>query len=772
MTRHRAKLFLCGAEFGDMLEPPGILPQHPAGGARGTPGVTLTFRKARSDIMNGPALPLTDDVVLIGGGHSHALVLRMWGMRPLPGARLTLINPGPSAAYSGMLPGHVAGHYPREALDIDLVRLARFAGARLILGAAEGIDLAAREVHVAGRPPVGFDLCSVNVGVTSEIPRLPGFAEHGVPAKPLGPFAARWERFLTGGGPARVAVVGAGIAGVELALAMAYALRDRDGGVTLVDSARALAATAPRGRRRLLVELERAGVDLIEQTDVAEVTADGLRLADGTVLGADFVTGAAGARAPAWLKGTGLATEAGYLTVDAALRTSDPAIFAAGDCAHFAPDPRPKAGVFAVREAPVLFHNLRAALTGGRARRYKPQQDYLKLVSLGRKSALADRSGLALAGPAMWRWKDHIDRTFMRRFQDLAPMAPPPLPRDHTLGMAEALGEKPMCGGCGAKVGRETLRAALGAPALRRDDITPLPGDDAALMTTGGVQQVMTSDHLRALVEDPVTMTRIAAHHALGDIWAMAALPQAATATLILPRQSEALQSRLLREIMTTARQVMGEAGAEIVGGHTSIGDELTIGFTLTGLCPRPPVTLAGARPGDVLVLTKPIGGGTVMAAEMQLKARGAWVAEALRQMDVSQKAASAILGGARAMTDVTGFGLAGHLLNICEMSGCGAALDLSAVPLMEGALALAVEGVRSTLYPQNRAQAPYLPGLAAPDDAARVDLIFDPQTAGGLLAAVAPEDAGAVLAALVDAGYPAARIGSLVDGPVAIRLA
>ena len=235
---------------------------------------------------------------------------------------------------------------------------------------------------------------------------------------------------------------------------------------------------------------------------------------------------------------------------------------------------------------------------------------------------------------------------------------------------------------------------------------------------------------------------------------------------------SEALAERTLTEILTAASEILRDAGAEIVGGHSSMGDELTIGFTLTGLCPHPPVTLAGARPGDVLVLTKPVGSGTVMAAEMQLKARGAWVAEALRQMDVSQKAASAILGGARAMTDVTGFGLAGHLLNICEMSGCGAALDLSAVPLMEGALALAVEGVRSTLYPQNRAQAPYLPGLAAPDDAARVDLIFDPQTAGGLLAAVAPEDAGAVLAALVDAGYPAARIGSLVDGPVAIRLA
>ena len=123
-------------------------------------------------------LPLTRDVVLIGGGHTHALVLRMWGMNPLPGARLTLIDPGPKAAYSGMLPGHVAGHYARSELDIDLVRLAGFAGARLVLGAAGHIDLQAQHIHVPGRPPIGFDLASIDIGISSGMPTLAGFSEH------------------------------------------------------------------------------------------------------------------------------------------------------------------------------------------------------------------------------------------------------------------------------------------------------------------------------------------------------------------------------------------------------------------------------------------------------------------------------------------------------------------------------------------------------------------------------------------------------------------
>ncbi|MDA7964946.1 selenide, water dikinase SelD [Ruegeria sp.] len=713
--------------------------------------------------MHISPLPLTRDLVLIGGGHTHALLLRKWGMNPLPGARVTVINPGPTAPYSGMLPGFVAGHYAREELDIDLVRLARFAGARVVLGAVNGIDTDKREVHVPGRPPVAFDVASVNIGITSDMPTLPGFADHAVPAKPLGLFAARWGDYLNGAGPAAVAVIGGGVAGAELVMAMAHALRakGRIAQVTLIDSASALTATGAKTAATIRQAMQALGITVIENATIARITSDHVALDDGRQITADFVTGAAGARAYDWVTKTGLDLQDGYIRVNGCLQSSDPAIFAAGDCAHLIEDPRPKAGVYAVREAPILFDNLRAALGAGRMRRYKPQKDYLKLISLGGKSALAERLGTSFSGPLMWQWKNHIDQTFMNKFRDLPQMPAPALPRHHAAGLAEALGDKPMCGGCGAKVGRGALRAALrDLPPPERADVTPLPGDDAALLHTGGARQVMTSDHLRSFTLDHVQMTRIAAVHALGDIWAMGAAPQAATATIILPRMSAELQHRTMAEIMTTAQDVMRQAGAEIVGGHSSMGDEMTIGFTLTGLCDGDPITLSDGQAGDALILTKPLGSGVLMAAEMAGQAKGAWIAEALSLMTQPQSAAARLLAGAHAMTDVTGFGLAGHLNGLCEASDCGAEIDLDAIPVMTGALELSAQGVRSTIFDENRSTAPELP------EGGKADLLFDPQTAGGLLAAVAADQADRLCLDLQQAGYKAVVIGHLTEAP------
>ncbi|PWJ21296.1 selenide, water dikinase SelD [Jannaschia seohaensis] len=711
-----------------------------------------------------PDLPLTRDLLLIGGGHAHALVLRRWGMDPLPGVRVTVVNPGPTAPYSGMLPGHVAGHYTRDELDIDLVRLARFAGAALIDGEVTGIDPEARTVTIPGRGPLAYDVASLDVGIHAEMPDLPGFAEHAVGAKPLGRFAEAWRGFLaraaSGACPPQVAVLGGGVAGAELSLAMAHAMREAGlvPEVTVIEAGPGLSGVGAPASRHLRAAMDRYGVRLLRGARAQRVHADRVSLEEGAAVPAAFVTGAAGARPHPWLAAAPLPLEDGFVRVDSRLRVEGrDGLFAVGDCAHMTHAPRPKAGVYAVRQAPVLHDNLRAALRGmGGLRPYTPQAGYLKLISLGAKEAVAEKAGVTLAGPWLWRQKDRIDRAFMSKLIDLPRMAPPDFPRETARGVRE-MGQ-PLCTGCGSKVASDALGAALTRlPAPVRGDVLSGPGDDAAVLAHGTGAQVLTTDHLRAVCADPVLFARIATVHALGDVWAMGAAPQAALASVVLPRMSEALQARSLDQMLGAVAEMLAAEGCDLVGGHSTMGAETMLGLTLTGLS-ETPILHRGARLGDALILTRPLGTGTVLVAEMAGRARGADVLDMLHAMARPQGDAARLLASAHTMTDVTGFGLAGHLTRLLG-PGLGARLSAAALPVYPGALEAMAAGHRSTIHASNARAAP-VAGAAGP----LLDLLHDPQTAGGLLAAVPEWEAEGLVAQLRDLGHAAARIGSVVE--------
>ena len=694
-------------------------------------------------------------------------------MTPLAGARVTLINPEPTAPYTGMLPGFIAGHYSREDLDIDLVRLCRRAGARLTLASATGIDLDRKLVVLDRQAPLSFDTLSINVGISTDCPHIPGFARWAVPAKPLGTLADRWERFLAeiGRGERRpcVAVIGGGVGGVELALAFAHRMRSetvQTAQITVIEqSDRPLGELAAAPRRMLVRRVGHAGITIHCNSRVARIDRDWLELADGRRIEAGFVVGAAGARPPEWFAGAGLELEQGFLRVDEFLRsTSTPAVFAAGDCAHMSRSPRRRAGVYAVRSAPVLYHNLRAALTGTMPKRFSPQRGFLKLVSTGGKHAVGERFGLSASGGWVWQVKDRIDQAFMDRFRQLPDMSPPPLPGQLAAGVSEMLAEQgKLCGGCGSKVARPALQEGLAG--LRSGALAHVAagiGDDAAILRWGGVSQVMSTDHLRVFVEDSWLFARIAAIHAMGDIWSMGARPQAALASIVLPRMSGRMLAATQREIMDAASGVFAGEGAEIVGGHTSQGSEMMIGFAVTGIPVGNPVVKSGARAGDRLIMTRPIGTGIMLAGEMEGKAKGRDVAASWAAMSRPSGKAAAILGRrATAMTDVTGFGLAGHLFEILEASGLAASISMADIPLLDGAAELADQGIRSSIWTSNSA----LSASMTVKCCAAADLLFDPQTACGLLAAVPAAMAGDVLHELEDAGETPSLFGELEVG-------
>ena len=709
--------------------------------------------------------PYTRDLVLIGGGHAHALVLKAWGMDPLPGARLTVINPGPTAPYTGMLPGYVAGHYRRNELEIDLVRLCRHAGARLIFDKAVDIDQVRHEVTLETRGPVAYDLASIDVGITARLD-LPGFSEYGIGAKPLNLYAKRWENFLEqvlqGQAAADIAVIGGGVAGCELAMAMAFALQSAGESprVTVIESGPKISVVGDKARRRILKAMSDLGIMVKTDAKAVEVTADQVLLDGQEPVAAVLCVGAAGGSAHKWISQTNLPQRDGFIKIGADLGVlGDEALFAVGDCASMTTGLLPKAGVFAVRAAPILHHNIRMALSGGRRKTWRPQKDYLKLISLGGQSAVAEKFGFTLAGASMWRWKDRVDKAFMNRLSDLPKMEVLIETGKLATGVAEILATKPLCGGCGAKVGRGVLSAALKTIAQPSDDVVTGVGDDAAVLCQpNGDFQVISTDHLRGFIADPGLMTRIAAVHALGDVWAMGAQPQVGLASIVLPQMSADLQRRTLLEITKVATEVLNAAGAQLVGGHTTMGAELTIGFTVTGTKNSMPLTIAGAKHGDALILTRPIGSGVILAADMLGQAEGHNVAETLAIMGQPQDREAAVLSTvAHAMTDVTGFGLAGHVHAICQASGLDAHLFQDAIPTYPGARALSDAGVSSTLMPENYTDAP-VNGL---HDA----LLYDPQTAGGLLASVPKIQSAAVIEALGALGCTGHVIGRLSKG-------
>lgn len=734
--------------------------------------------------MRTPDQPVLRDIVLIGGGHSHVGVLKRFAMNPVPGVRLTLICRDTHTPYSGMLPGYVAGHYAYDDVHIDLSRLAEFAGARFYRDEAIGIDRQRKRVLCRNRPDVPYDLLSVNIGSSPRVADVTGAAAHAVPVKPITGFNNRWlallSRIENHQGPMTIAVVGAGAGGVELTLAMQFRLRNElaQRGLNpeqlhfhLFDTASEILPTHSAKVRAVFEhKLSTRGVKLHLGSAVSEVEAGRLHTGSGETFDVDEVLWVTRAGGPGWLADTGLALdEGGFIRVRDTLQAeNDDSIFAAGDIANVINHPREKAGVFAVRQGPPLADNLKRMATGRPPKDFNPQKKWLALISTGDQFAVASRGDFSLAGPWVWRWKNWIDRRFMEKFSDLPPMVdtaklPDTAAAQSPEEASQAISAVAMrCGGCGAKVGSTVLSRALGElRPIERDDIIiglHAPDDAAVLRVPPGKAVVHTVDFFRAFIDDPYVFGQVAANHSLGDVFAMGAEAQSATAVATVPYGIESKVEDVVFQMMSGAVQVLNEAGCALVGGHTGEGKELALGFAINGLIdPDDVMSKGGLKAGDVLILTKPIGTGTLFAAHARLAAKGRWIDAALASMIQSNLRAAQCLHrhGSKACTDVTGFGLLGHLVEMTRPSGVDAELDLSAIPVLAGAEETAAAGILSSLQPANIRLRRGIRDQERWVKHPRYPLIFDPQTAGGLLASVPAAAADDCVRELRALGYP-----------------
>ena len=758
--------------------------------------------------MKSNVTQLTHNLVLIGGGHSHAIALKKWGMNPISGVRLTLITDKTYTPYSGMLPGQVAGFYCFEETHIDLRRLTHFCQGNFYLDRAIELDLNNKQVICEAHPPISFDYLSIDIGSIPNKNGILGASDYAIPAKPVHQFLTAWEQVKNTikNQPEQgytLTIIGGGAGGVELAFNMRTCLtnilkstgKDIDNlKINLIHKGDTLlTGHSPWVTQKVESLLLENKTTLYLNETVVEIKSLFpnnylISCASGLEITSNLVFVVTQASAPEWIKKSGIKTDKkGFILVNNHLQSpSHPYVFAAGDIATMQNYSRPKAGVFAVRQGQPLFNNLQAIILGNQLQAYHPQKNYLSLIGTGNKKAIASWGSFGIESSWLWTWKDQIDREFMNQFANLSVEEMgknQPLKKtviDPLYNLKDSLfGDKKNfqfpnhknnnfmpCSGCGSKVGNSVLERTL-----KRLDVYQNPEvsiglkspDDAAILDVSERELLVeTIDYLPNFLSDPFIFGQITANHCLSDLWAMGATAHSVSAVVTLPYGVDSVIEEILYQLLQGCLKVLNQYQVSLVGGHTLQGEKLGFGLACNGfILPNQILQKSGMQEKELLILTKPLGIGTLLAAEMIDEAKGDWIDNAIQSMLLSNQKASEIFleFEASACTDITGFGLLGHLIEMMKSSQVSVKLQLDKIPVLKGAIKMLDKKITSSLYPKNLENKVYINHVKSFEHLPQYSLLFDPQTSGGLLASVPMKNAQNSLQALKKGGYTDSQI-------------
>lgn len=720
-------------------------------------------------------------LVLVGGGHAQVQLLKSLAMTPIDGLAISLVTDVLQAPYSGMLPGYIEGVWQADDIHIDLARLASFAGATLIQAPVTSIDGDKQIISIADRPDLHYDILSLNCGAVPDLDKIDGAKAHSIAVKPIAHFIDKMPADISD--KPRINIIGAGVAGLELAFAFHAKYKAQDPDIHIFSSASRILPKMPKRASLLASRLAKdKHITLHHTTRIAKIDSAKLWADDGTNYdtGLNFIVTAV--KPPAFVASLkkGL-DDQGFVRVTKQLQSEAyPSIFATGDIANFTASPREKAGVFAVRAGQILIKNIRRYIQKQALISWRPQNRYLALIGTGDGKAIAVRGNMVLHGAFWWRLKQRIDLAFMTKFSELPQMAghsKPPLPRYLADGYdpQDPIFKDMRCAGCAAKASASLLSTAFAkATHTARQmgiDEAYLPSSDALSLDTGLTKAQPydlrhSFDSLNQMISDPYLFARIAVTHALSDLYVAGARPLYAQAHINLEEASEARQDDMLTHMLTGSFHALSEAKAQLVGGHTSQSLTPSLGFAVTGAQTR---HYAAYQP-DIdyaLISTKPLGIGVALAAHMRQKLSASGYDALVNVMLVSNETASEACfdAGAIAITDITGFGLARHAANLLARfdDSLGLTISLAKLPILSQVTELMADGIYSSAFEANQKA---LELLCSPSAANHhlLPLLYDPQTSGGVLAIV-PQDNATQLVRELNEGCnqtKAAIIGSL----------
>jgi selenide,water dikinase len=430
----------------------------------------------------------------------------------------------------------------------------------------------------------------------------------------------------------------------------------------------------------------------------------------------------------------------------------------------------------------ILEHNIRAFFNQKTSlKTFHPKKNVLSLITIGNRKALVHQDSpsiLRWMWPSLlWTVKDWIDRRFMNRFQARTFDANPgyvnkamPVPKN-TLVPEDW--QENTCGGCGSKLAASTLTQSLNKLEIPKDDIVLLgvkDGEDCALTRfSENALCLQTIDQFRSFISDPYLLGQIATQHALSDIYAMGGVAKTVQVGLTLCAASEKIYKEDIFQVMSGVLDILTKSAVSLVGGHTGEGSELAIAIAVQGeVEPRQVLRKQLTKPGNQLILTKPIGTGVTFAANMLAQANGKLVDDALSSMLQSNKIAMETIRSfdISGCTDITGFGLLGHafeMLGKNSDNALGIKIDYKAIPLFDGVCELFAKGYLASLAGKNHESLRTV--LNADVNNQHFPALFDPQTSGGLLFSVPPQQTEDCLKALYQNGVTkACVIGEIID--------
>ncbi len=667
------------------------------------------------------------DLILVGGGHSNVKLLMDFVKKPISNIRVTLITSVIDTPYSGMLPGYIQGLYSWRNSNIDLYKLSIVGKIRFILGKVKNINGLKKEIYFKDRCPIQFDYLSINIGIESDFSRIPGAKKYTIPLKPIAELNKnlQYKEFFG----ESLGIIGAGAAGVEVSFALKERLKNAK--ISLFSGKNGILPQYNNSTKKNVRKcLNYSKINLIENDPVLKIKKNLIITANNLKFKFDKIILATNGLAPKWLKNTDLEIcKSGFIQTNNKFQTNFNYIFASGDVINFDNKNIPKAGVYAVKSGKILSQNIRNFILDKKLKIYTPQKYYLSLIGLGSGNVLAHKYKISFSSKINFWIKKIIDQNFVNKYtiNNLDDFPMKSQKKQDNIEM--------VCKGCAAKISIDVLKKSI------PKEISYLSNDSSIIPSTKNFYH--TVDMINSIISDPFYLGMIAANHSLSDIYASGANPVSGQMILQLPIANSEIHIRDIKQIFSGANEIFKKNGCEISGGHTMIGeDDLpVIGFSIIGKGNNLKKNNK-IKNGDLLFLTGSLGTGLIFSGINNLKIDSFYQLPVLRQMLEGNRSIGNLfkLINPISATDITGYGLANHLINLIQRSNNlrGLTLNLENLPIFDGVELCLNQNVKSSFYDQNYNFAKdkiFFEEVKSK----KQQVLFDPQTVGGI-AFIAPK--------------------------------